>query len=124
MELQQLFNMTSPDVNISDLIFDALMKSRKLEVCDGVNDFGFWCKIETHEIGFFLKNKVLEVERFGFTVNGNWIDLKTTTSQRYKMKTILDVKLKDLKDAEDYDNEPATFRDMYNETGTKPENFY
>lgn len=118
MNLQTIFNVTSPDVNLSELIFDALLKTRQIEIIDNYDDFGFWCILENHEIGFFLKGDELEIERFGFSVNKKWIDLKVTKSQKDKMMLILQTKKEDLIANEITDNLPYKYVDIYNETGT------
>ncbi len=89
---QLLFDHTAPQQNlsISEIIFDALLKSAKLDIINGYEEFVFWGKIETHEIGFALDQDLkMDVERFGFTINGMWIDLNPTQQQLDKMEAKL-----------------------------------
>jgi len=124
MTTQDLFKATSPTQNISDSVFNALIKARKNEINDSVNDFGFYSKVETHEIYALLIDGNVEIERFGFTVNGNWIDLKITAKQLKLVEDLLIEQKGEIAADENYDSEPVRYRDMYKETGTKPSNFY
>lgn len=120
-----LHENTAPqnDKVIAEEVFKALLKNAVFHLNDGAENFNFHSKIETHEIDFGLTDGIFTIEDFGFTINGNWITLKVTDSQRQQMIKICEDKKAELLKEEEKEE---TFRepDSYESTGTNPKKFY